>query len=1237
MRFGFGAFELNLKRRELSTSGVVVPLEPKAFAVLGHLLAHRDRVVTKTELFDVVWPEVSVSHAVLTRCVRLIRQAVNDDGIKQRIIRTFRGYGYRFVAPVTILPAASIPASPLEEPAIKLPFSESFTQVVPAPVADQTCPRCQTSNRFSRQFCASCGHQLWQPCSHCGFVNNPAESFCGGCGLIRVAPSPPTSPILDAERRQLTVMFCDLVDAMSLAAQLDPEDLWEVVRAYQQTCADVVHGFDGYVAKVLGDALLVYFGWPQAHEDDAQRAVRSGLGMLEAMSSLNRRLEQEKHLRLAMRVGIHTGLVVFGDMGERSHHAQFALGQTPYIASSIQRLAEPDTVVISATTHRLVEGYFLCRGLGGQTLTGPGQAVPVYRVVGESGAQSRLDVATPRGLTPLVGREQEIALLRERWSQVKDGRGQVILLSGEAGIGKSRLVQVLKDHVTNEPHVRLECRSSPYYQNTALYPITDLLQRLLQWQPDDTVETKREKLAQRLHTYRLPVHETVPLLATLLSIPGPEDRYPPLTLLPQRQRQKTLEALVAMVLEHTEHQPVLFILEDLHWTDPSTLEWLDLLIAQTPTAALLTLLTCRPEFAPPWGLRTYLTPLALHRLTRSQIETMVQRITGGKTLPTEVMQHLVEKTDGVPLYIEEMTRAILEAGVVQATAGHYALTGPLSALAIPTTLHDALMARLDRLGTAKGIAQLGATIGRQFDYMLLRTVSPVDEGTLQRELRRLVEAELVYQRGAAPQATYTFKHALIRDTAYQSLLRRTRQQIHQRIAQALEAEFPEIAVTQAELLAHHFTEAGLHAQAVDYWYKAGQHASGRSAHVEAVAHCTKGLEVLKTLPETAERARQELALQSTLGPSLFATRGPTVLEVGGALNRARQLCEYLGDTIQLSKVITALFGFHGSRGELLKTLEVGEYNLRLAQREGDTFLASVAHSGMGFGLFFRGDLVPARSHFEQALALSDPQQHSDRPLLGVQDPLLMHLSYLAWTLVVLGYPDQAIRRSREALTRAQELAHPYSLVHALIHAAHVGELYREAQSVQKHAEAAIAVCNEQGFAFWLMVGIFLRGWALHAQGLEEVGLDLMHQGSSPNERLMTPYLRARLAEAHATSGQTEEGLTILEAALDEVSQSEGRFYTAELHRLKGELLLRQAMANAPQAEACFYQALDLARRSQAKWWELRAATSLARLWQAQDKHQDAYDLLAPVYGWFTEGVDTVDVQEAKALLEELRE
>jgi class 3 adenylate cyclase len=659
------------------------------------------------------------------------------------------------------------------------------------------------------------------------------------------APSPTSDGTSEAERRQLTVLFCDLVDSTTLARQLDPEDYREVVRAYQATCTDVIQRFDGYIAQYLGDGLLVYFGYPQAHEDDAQRAVRACLEILGALAALQARLAADKGIWLAVRLGVHTGLVVVGAMGAGGRQEALALGDTPNIAARLQGLAAPDTVVVSDATWRLVQGYFACDDLGQQTLKGVETPVRVYRVLGTSGAQSRLDIVSPRGLTPLVGREAEMAVLRERWAQARDGLGQVVLLSGEAGIGKSRLVQVLQEHIAAEPHTRLEWRCSPYAQQSPLHPVIAHLHRLLCWRPDDTSTEKLHTLEETLAAYGLALSEMVPLFATLLSLPLPE-RYPPLTLTPQRQRQKTLGALLAWFLAEAARQPVLFVVEDLHWIDPSTLEFLTLLIDQGPTSRLLTLLTCRPEFRSPWGFRAHLTPLTLNRLPRPQIPQMIGRITGGKALPPEVVEQIVAKTDGVPLFVEELTKMVLESGLLREGEDRYDLTGPLPPLAIPATLHDSLMARLDRLAAVKDVAQLGATIGRTCAYELLQAVSPLDGATLQHGLRQLVDAELVYQRGVPPQATYTFKHALIRDAAYQSLLRSTRQQLHQRLAQGLAERFPETAETQPELLAHHYTEAGLSAPAVVYWQQAGQKAVERSANVEAISHLTKGLELLKT-------------------------------------------------------------------------------------------------------------------------------------------------------------------------------------------------------------------------------------------------------------------------------------------------------------------------------------------------------------------------------------------------------
>ena len=734
-----------------------------------------------------------------------------------------------------------------------------------------------------------------------------------------VASSPDDVPVLppavarqapDAERRQLTVLFCDLVGSTMLSGQLDPEDLRAVVRAYQETAAGVIQRYEGHIAQYLGDGLLVYFGYPQAHEDDAQRAVHTGMELVEALSGLNTRLEASYGVQLAVRLGIHTGPVVVGDIGGGGRHEQLALGETPNIAARLEGLAAPNTVVISPVTARLVRQTFVLEDLGASALKGVTEPMAVSRVLGPRVPSRHDDEATPTRAPFLVGRDEELGLLRRRWEQSKEGLGQVVLLSGAAGLGKSSLVAALRAQVGREGSARLTLRCSPYATNSALYPVIEHLQQVLQFERTDPPETKLAKLEQGLQASHLPREEVVPLFGTLLAVPLPAERYAARSLSPQQQRQQTQDALVAWLLEEATRQPVLAVWEDLHWADPTTLELLGLLVEQTPTAAMLHVLTFRPEFSPPWPTRSHLTPITLNRLERPQVEALIAHLADGKALPAEVVAHIVAKTDGVPLYVEELTKMLLASDLLRAEAEHYVLTGPLSTMAIPETLQDSLMARLDQLTTAKEVAQLGAVLGREFAYDMLRAVSSQDEATVQDGLARLVAAELLYQRGRPPRARYMFKHALIQDAAYASLLRSTRQQVHQQVAQLLEARFPEIVETQPELVAQHYTAAGCDEQAVVYWQRAGQQASDRSAHLEAVSHLSTGIELLKTLPETPERIQQALALYIALGAALLTVKGAAAPEVERAYTQAYALCQQVGETPELVPVLLGLWRFY---------------------------------------------------------------------------------------------------------------------------------------------------------------------------------------------------------------------------------------------------------------------------------------------------------------------------------------
>jgi class 3 adenylate cyclase/predicted ATPase len=1022
----------------------------------------------------------------------------------------------------------------------------------------------------------------------------------------------------DAERRQLTVMFCDLVGSTALSTRLDLEDLREVIGAYHRAVAKVAAGFDGFVAKYMGDGVLLYFGYPQAHEDDAERAVRAGLGVIDAVGRLD-----VKPVELQARVGIATGLVVVGDLiGEGSAQEQSVVGETPNLAARLQALAAPDTVVIAPGTRRLIGDLFEYRDLGAVELKGIAESVPAWQVLRPSVVASRFEALRGSALTQLVGRDEEIELLLRRWARAKAGDGQVVLISGEPGIGKSRLTAALAERLHGEPNLRLRYFCSPYHQDSALYPFIDQLGRAAELTPDDSPAVRLEKL-EGLLSRAAPPDEDVALIADLLSLPA-SDRHPLPNLSPQRKKERTLEALIRQLDGLACQLPVVMVFEDTHWIDPTSSELLDLTVERVSSLPVLLIVTFRPEFQPPWIGQPQVTILALNRLDRRDRTVLVEQIAGGKALPDEVVAQIADRTDGVPLFVEELTKSVLESGV------------PL--VGIPTTLHDSLMARLDRLSSVRRVAQIGAAIGREFSYELLRAVSRLPEDELQTALARLVASELVFQRGTPPDAVYTFKHALVQDAAHSSLLRGARQQLHAQIAEALGTHFPELMETQPELFAQHYAEAGLVEKSAVYWGKAGHNSVARSALVEASAQFHKGLDQLALLPDTPERRRQELEFCTALGAVLHAVKGYAAPETGQAYARARELWEQLGSPLEFLQVPYGQSVYHMGRGELDIAQRMNEDLLRLSRQRNDSAGLVLGHLSSGRDLMLVGRFASSRSHLEDGIALYDPISHR---CLGQQagsgDPCVNLQAYSAIVLFCLGFPDQALARSSAAIADARRLAHPPSLALSLSLGTLPLSLVGDDVALDERADQLVAVATEQGFPVWCAMGTVHRGWVMVKNGDLTRGISLLRSGwaayRATGTDMWTPYNTALLAKACEFAGQIEEGLTLLNDALQIVEQTGQRWFAAELYKHKGQLLLRQGHSEA--AEELYRKALSIAEEQEAKLWELRAAASLARLWRDQGRRAEARDLLAPVYGWFTEGFDTPDLKEAKALLDEL--
>jgi class 3 adenylate cyclase/predicted ATPase len=1038
-------------------------------------------------------------------------------------------------------------------------------------------------------------------------------------------------PMGEAERRQLTVMFCDLVGSTELAARLDPEDLRDVIGAYHRAVAGVVTSFEGFVAKYMGDGVLIYFGYPQANEDDAEHAVRAGLGAIQAVVRLD-----VKSVKLQARVGIATGLVVVGDLiGEGSAQEQSVVGETPNLAARLQAPAAPDAVVIAAATRRLVGDLFEYHDLRAVEVKGIAGPVPAWQVLRPSAVASRFEALRGPVLTPLVGRDEELDLLMRRWARAEAGDGQVVLVSGEPGLGKSRITVALEQRLYAEPHFRQRYFCSPYRQDSALYPLIDQIARAARLDPIDPPATKLKKLETLLARGATP-DEDISFIADLLSIPS-SGRHPFPNLSAQRKKERTLEALIGRLESLACRRPVVAIFEDLHWIDPTSRELLDLAVERIRNLPVLLIVTFRPEFRPSWIGKPHVTMLVLNRLDHRNQTTLVTQIAGGKALPSDVVAQIVERTDGVPLYVEELTKSVLESGLLREEEDHYALEGPFPPLAIPTSLHASLMARLDRLGSVRHIAQIGSVFGRWFRYTSLRGVCDLPEDELQASLARLVASELVFQNGTPPNAVYTFKHSLVQDAAYGSLLRTTRQELHGRIAEVLETLLPELIDSQPELFARHYVEAGLVEKSVFYWSKAGHRSVARAAIVEAAAQFQKGLDQLALLPDNPERARQELEFYSSLSAALRAAKGQGAAETGHAYARARDLWERLGSPSEFVQIPYGQSRYYAHRGEFDLARRLDEDLLRLSRQRNDAAGLVLGHLSAGINLMFVGKFALSRSHLEKALALYDPISHRSLVRQAGVHPHVFSQAYLANVLFCLGFPDQALVRSDANILEARRLAHPPSLAGSLAIGARLLSLVGDDATLEEGVNQLIALATEQGFPHWRAQAAIYRGWMRVKNCDITEGMPLLQRGltayRSGGAELFVPHYFGLLAAVYEIVGQVEESLTLLDDALDIVERTGESWFAAELNRQKGQLLLRQGCSDA--AEELYRTALSIAKEQGAKLLELRAAMSLARLRRKQNRPSEARDLLAPVYTWFTEGFDTPDLQEAKALLDEL--
>jgi class 3 adenylate cyclase/predicted ATPase len=1066
-------------------------------------------------------------------------------------------------------------------------------------------------------------------------------------GSVATDPPPDETQLArhPGEYRQLTVMSCELAGLVALSTRLDPEDLREATAACRRHCVEIIERHHGYVGRFAGGVVLAYFGYPEANERDAENSVRAALTLRRSAA----RLSPELDTQLEPRIGIATGIVVIGDeFAAGAVKERVAVGEAPTLSGCLQAVAEPGQIVIAQSTRRLVDGLFEYDDLRQVALKGLAAPVEISQVLGESDIESRFEAHHSANLTPLVGRQEEIDLLLRRWRQAKGGEGSVVLLEGEPGIGKSRIAQTILELLSGEKHTRLRLFCSPHHQDSALYPSISQLERASGFRRADTDEQRLTKLEGTLAQATGNLGDAVPLLAELLSVPT-GDRYPLLTLTPQQRKELTLKALVANVEGLAASQPLLLVIEDVHWADPTSLELIDVIVERAPHLRLLVIVTFRPEFVPPWAGRFQATPITIGRLPPRQCAEIVAGVTHGKSLPKAITDEIVERADGVPLFAEELTKAVAESGALADACDRDATTGPLPSPGIPMTLHASLQARLDRLASAREVVQLGAALGRRFSHQLLNAVAALPEQELDDALARLVGAGLIWRRGSPPDAEYTFKHALVQDAAYGTLLREPRRALHARIAETLESQFVDVTAGQPELLAHHCTEAGLIEKAADLWGKAGQLSLTRSGFKEAVAQLARALSQIETLPGTPGLRRAQIKLQIAHANALMHAKGYAAPETRASLDQARLLverAEALGEPPEDPLLLlSVLHGFWVANhvafnGDVVRDLAVRF--MAIAKKQKAIFPLVLGHRLMGTSLLFLGDITGGRVHLDQAISLYDPAEHRPLATRFGHDVGVAILSNRPLALWLLGYPLAALKDSEDALEQARDIGQAATFLYALARIAsfHLVAGNHAAAAAQSQELIAIAEDMDIDGSYWTAAGMMIQGCLFALTGKGAIAIQMITDGIAASRLtgsnlLRMPWYLSCLATAHVGLGQLDEAWRCIGEAMTAMETTKETWPESDLHRLAGDLTLMSSKPNAAKAQSHFDRALVVARDQKSKSWELRAATSLARLWRDQGKRHQAHSLLAPVYGWFTEGFDTPDLRESRVLLADL--